>query len=236
MLDQQLPDFNCASYDLRVSCRNETRDSLFCCTSVRSFFPPNRLLCDTSNTESFCDYPPRHSQCVFQEHTSASQTSNNTRLRHISTLRSITPSYFTQFNLRRTSPSHPSFKMTMVVKQDWHHKGSECCTPLSSCCLSWWCPCIIYGRTTHRRKNNGSLENHSAFNGSVRSMLSSLPSSILTPQPVPSLLRPCLSRRPLRPAHACPRRHARKVPSQGQRVQRLLVCVLLLAMRPDAAG
>jgi len=54
----------------------------------------------------------------------------------------------------------------MVVKQDWRYKGSECCTPVSSCCLSCWCPCIIFGRTAHRRKNQGSLDTHSAFNGS----------------------------------------------------------------------
>jgi hypothetical protein len=35
-------------------------------------------------------------------------------------------------------------------------------------CLSWWCPCVVYGRTHHRVKNNGNMHNYSGWNLSVR--------------------------------------------------------------------
>ncbi|KAH7093630.1 PLAC8 family-domain-containing protein [Paraphoma chrysanthemicola] len=54
--------------------------------------------------------------------------------------------------------------MTTIQKQDWHHSGSACCTPIGTCCLSWWCPCIVYGRTHHRVKNNGDMNGYSACN------------------------------------------------------------------------
>ncbi|KAF2027325.1 hypothetical protein EK21DRAFT_114953 [Setomelanomma holmii] len=54
--------------------------------------------------------------------------------------------------------------MTTIQKQDWHHSGSSCCTPIGTCCLSWWCPCIVYGRTHHRIKNNGDMNGYSCCN------------------------------------------------------------------------
>ncbi|KAH8712130.1 PLAC8 family-domain-containing protein [Phaeosphaeriaceae sp. PMI808] len=54
--------------------------------------------------------------------------------------------------------------MTAIQNQDWHHSGSSCCTPIGTCCLSWWCPCIVYGRTHYRLKNNGNMDGYSCCN------------------------------------------------------------------------
>ncbi|KAF2621944.1 hypothetical protein BU25DRAFT_378627 [Macroventuria anomochaeta] len=59
--------------------------------------------------------------------------------------------------------------MATMQKQDWHHKGSSCCTPFGTCnssCLSWWCPCILYGRTRHRMRTNGDMSKYSCCNTS----------------------------------------------------------------------
>jgi Cys-rich protein (TIGR01571 family) len=63
-----------------------------------------------------------------------------------------------------------------------HHAAAQLgpvCTPFgpSLCpiklthtgCLSWWCPCIIYGRTRHRIRSNGDMNGYSCCNGSVSS-------------------------------------------------------------------
>ncbi|KAF2267173.1 hypothetical protein CC78DRAFT_530976 [Lojkania enalia] len=54
--------------------------------------------------------------------------------------------------------------MAGIQEQDWHHKGSHCCTPLEICCLVWWCPCIAYGRTHHRIKNDNNMQGYSCCN------------------------------------------------------------------------
>ncbi|KAJ4986976.1 hypothetical protein SVAN01_07517 [Stagonosporopsis vannaccii] len=56
--------------------------------------------------------------------------------------------------------------MTTIQKQDWHHSGTSCCTPFSTCCLTWWCPCVTYGRTRHRMKSNGNMKDYSCCNTS----------------------------------------------------------------------
>ncbi|KAH6621734.1 PLAC8 family-domain-containing protein [Boeremia exigua] len=56
--------------------------------------------------------------------------------------------------------------MSTVQKQDWHHRGTACVTPLSTCCLTWWCPCVVYGRTRHRMKANGNMNTYSCCNTS----------------------------------------------------------------------
>ncbi|KAH7130140.1 PLAC8 family-domain-containing protein [Dendryphion nanum] len=50
------------------------------------------------------------------------------------------------------------------VQQEWHHSGSSCCSPFSTCLLSWCCPCIVYGRTKHRVKNDGNMQGYSCCN------------------------------------------------------------------------
>ncbi|KAF2250060.1 PLAC8-domain-containing protein [Trematosphaeria pertusa] len=56
--------------------------------------------------------------------------------------------------------------MTTIQKQEWHHSGASCCSPIGTCCLAWWCPCILFGRTRYRTKNNGNMSGHSCCNGS----------------------------------------------------------------------
>ncbi|PSN71964.1 PLAC8-domain-containing protein [Corynespora cassiicola Philippines] len=56
--------------------------------------------------------------------------------------------------------------MTTYQKQEWHNNGSACCTPFGTCMLSWCCPCIQYGKTSHRHEHNGTLEGYSCCNGS----------------------------------------------------------------------
>ncbi|KAF2204333.1 PLAC8-domain-containing protein [Delitschia confertaspora ATCC 74209] len=52
----------------------------------------------------------------------------------------------------------------MSEKQEWHHSGAACCSPFSTCLLSWCCPCILYGRAHHRVKSNGNMQNYSCTN------------------------------------------------------------------------
>ncbi|KAF2732316.1 PLAC8-domain-containing protein [Polyplosphaeria fusca] len=54
--------------------------------------------------------------------------------------------------------------MSVIQNQDWHHSGSACCSPFSTCCLTWWCPCISYGRTHHRVRNNNDMSGYSTCN------------------------------------------------------------------------
>ncbi|KAH7383768.1 PLAC8 family-domain-containing protein [Pyrenochaeta sp. MPI-SDFR-AT-0127] len=54
--------------------------------------------------------------------------------------------------------------MSQYEKQDWHHSGAACCSPIGTCCLSWWCPCIVYGRTRHRTTNHGNMNGYSCCN------------------------------------------------------------------------
>jgi Cys-rich protein (TIGR01571 family) len=48
---------------------------------------------------------------------------------------------------------HQSYAQGLnVTSQKW--ENSLCnCSPLSSCCLAFWCPCMLYGRTEHRLKD-----------------------------------------------------------------------------------
>ncbi|KAF2008146.1 PLAC8-domain-containing protein [Amniculicola lignicola CBS 123094] len=56
--------------------------------------------------------------------------------------------------------------MSQIQNQEWHHKGSSCCSPFSTCLLSWCCPCFVYGKTHYRVKNKGEMQGYSACNGS----------------------------------------------------------------------
>ncbi|KAF2455708.1 PLAC8 family-domain-containing protein [Lineolata rhizophorae] len=51
-------------------------------------------------------------------------------------------------------------------EQEWHHSGVDCCSPFTTCLLSWCCPCIIYGRVHHRLRKSQSLDGYSCCNGS----------------------------------------------------------------------
>ncbi|EAT86781.1 hypothetical protein HBI56_131210 [Parastagonospora nodorum] len=54
--------------------------------------------------------------------------------------------------------------MTTIQNQEWHHSGTSCCSPIGTCCLSWWCPCIVVGRTHHRIKYNGNMDGYTCCN------------------------------------------------------------------------
>ncbi|KAF2175118.1 hypothetical protein K469DRAFT_702992 [Zopfia rhizophila CBS 207.26] len=56
--------------------------------------------------------------------------------------------------------------MTAYEKQNWHHNGSSCCRPFGTCMLTCFCPCITYGRTRHRIKQDGDLKAYSCCNAS----------------------------------------------------------------------
>jgi hypothetical protein len=60
-----------------------------------------------------------------------------------------------------------TFTMSHIQEQEWHHSGSSCCSPFGTCMLSWCCPCITYGRTHHRVKNDGNMQGYSCCNLSV---------------------------------------------------------------------
>ncbi|KAF2020139.1 PLAC8-domain-containing protein [Aaosphaeria arxii CBS 175.79] len=52
----------------------------------------------------------------------------------------------------------------MAQEQEWHHKGSSCCSPFGTCMLSCCCPCITYGRAKYRVKNDGNMNGYSCCN------------------------------------------------------------------------
>jgi hypothetical protein len=85
------------------------------------------------------------------------------------------------------------------------------------------------------------MNSYSCCNLSVR--LPSLSYRVFSPShcsplflPVRRLHRPRLSRHTMHRVHAEPRRHARKVPPRRQHLHGLLVCVVLYAVRLNAAG
>ncbi|KAF2435470.1 hypothetical protein EJ08DRAFT_729960 [Tothia fuscella] len=77
--------------------------------------------------------------------------------------------------------------MAEQMEQDWHHSGVDCCEPLTTGefksfnqiqnisfsnrimtslgLLSFFLPCIAYGRTQHRLHKDSQLKNWSMFNG-----------------------------------------------------------------------
>lgn len=139
--------------------------------------------------------------------------------------------------------------MSHIQEQEWHHSGSSCCSPFGTCMLSWCCPCITYGRTHHRVKNDGNMQGYSCCNLSVSaphypralqaSMATQHPSvqiPILTPISVRSLHRSFLPRPLLHSSHDLSRRYPCQVPFAGQRMQGLPLCLLLPALRSHPAG
>ncbi|KAI9811073.1 MAG: hypothetical protein M1827_005655 [Pycnora praestabilis] len=49
--------------------------------------------------------------------------------------------------------------------RDWENSFWDCCAPTNICCMAYWCPCILYGKT-HARLDDPTLSNYSACNGS----------------------------------------------------------------------
>lgn len=59
--------------------------------------------------------------------------------------------------------------------QPWYSSLFGCFTPVDLCLTTWCLPCVTFGKTHHRLRNNGNLEGYQPVNTTV-----SLP---LTPQP-----------------------------------------------------
>jgi len=49
-------------------------------------------------------------------------------------------------------------------ENEWKNSGSDCCSPFTSFLLSWFCPCIMYGRTAHRLHKDPTLSDFSCCN------------------------------------------------------------------------
>ncbi|KAF8474618.1 PLAC8 family-domain-containing protein [Kalaharituber pfeilii] len=53
-----------------------------------------------------------------------------------------------------------------AINGEWETGFCSCFSPIGTCCLGAWCPCILYGRTHHRLEHNGSLDGYSCCNSS----------------------------------------------------------------------
>jgi hypothetical protein len=137
--------------------------------------------------------------------------------------------------------------MSHIQEQEWHHSGSSCCSPFGTCMLSWCCPCITYGRTHHRVKNDGNMQGYSCCNLSVSAAhhtLSRCQSWHNPPVQIPlltlilvrSLHRSFLPRPFLHSSYDLSRRYPCQVPFTRQWMQGLSLCLLLPALRSHATG
>ncbi|KAI9892990.1 MAG: hypothetical protein M1814_000874 [Vezdaea aestivalis] len=50
--------------------------------------------------------------------------------------------------------------------QQWHNDLFDCFSPMGTCCLGCWCPCILYGKTGARLKDPTLANHNAACNGS----------------------------------------------------------------------
>ncbi|PYH83654.1 PLAC8-domain-containing protein [Aspergillus uvarum CBS 121591] len=48
--------------------------------------------------------------------------------------------------------------------QEWTNGFWDCCSPCKICCLAFWCPCCLFGRTASRLKDP-ALKEHGSMNG-----------------------------------------------------------------------
>ncbi|KAI9794478.1 MAG: hypothetical protein M1833_000391 [Piccolia ochrophora] len=48
--------------------------------------------------------------------------------------------------------------------QEWRNGFWDCCSPSGTCCMGYWCPCILFGKTQHRLKDP-TLQSYDTFNG-----------------------------------------------------------------------
>jgi len=54
---------------------------------------------------------------------------------------------------------------THPMEQDFHHSGTDCFSPFTTCLLAWCVPCVLYGRVHHRLHKDSQLKGWSIFNG-----------------------------------------------------------------------
>ncbi|CAZ85350.1 unnamed protein product [Tuber melanosporum] len=52
-------------------------------------------------------------------------------------------------------------------REEYHHGLCDCFSDFSTCCVGYWCPCILYSRTNHRLKTspNSNLNDFHNCNG-----------------------------------------------------------------------
>ncbi|KAI9674221.1 MAG: hypothetical protein M1817_002039 [Caeruleum heppii] len=48
--------------------------------------------------------------------------------------------------------------------QEWHSSFWDCFKPMDVCCMAYWCPCFLFGKTQQRLKDP-NLETYESFNG-----------------------------------------------------------------------
>ena len=52
--------------------------------------------------------------------------------------------------------------------EPWHAGLFGCFAPIDLCLTTYFLPCVTFGKTHHRLRNNGSLEGYQPVNTSVR--------------------------------------------------------------------
>ncbi|RDI86039.1 putative mannose-1-phosphate guanyltransferase [Venturia inaequalis] len=48
----------------------------------------------------------------------------------------------------------------------WISSFCGCCCPIDLCCITYWLPCITFGKTHHRTRKNGNMDGYEPINTS----------------------------------------------------------------------
>ncbi|KAI9786558.1 MAG: hypothetical protein M1816_007882 [Peltula sp. TS41687] len=75
------------------------------------------------------------------------------------------PPYMPQPHAQQPQPTH-QFQMggeNHGPPQQWQNGFWNCCTPMNTCCLGYWCPCILFGKT-QQRLVDPQLQQYETFN------------------------------------------------------------------------
>jgi hypothetical protein len=51
--------------------------------------------------------------------------------------------------------------------QPWYTSFFGCFNPIETCLMTYFCPCVVFGRTHHRLRKNANLEGYEPINTSV---------------------------------------------------------------------
>jgi len=58
-----------------------------------------------------------------------------------------------QDNPQERKPEDLSGRLNIIwlfTAMSWNNPLFDCCSPLGTCCLATWCPCVLYGKTSAR--------------------------------------------------------------------------------------
>jgi len=58
--------------------------------------------------------------------------------------------------------------------QEFSNAFFGCCSPIETCCLTYCCPCITFGKIHHRTRKSGSMEGYEPINTSCLLFLASM--------------------------------------------------------------